>query len=177
MGFSRRATTYFVALVTIFASLAITASTKANDRVLPAPAGEVLLSVCGNVGRTSDGECARFDRVFLERLGMRKLVTGNPFVEGVQHYEGVLLADLLDKVEATGQTLVVKALDGYTVNVPLSDAREYPVLLALKWNGKVMRVRDKGPIWIVYPLDQYPHLNTETYSARSVWQLSSITVR
>lgn len=144
---------------------------------LPVPTGEVLLTVEGRIGRTSDGERAHFDRALLEGLGLKTIVTTNPFVEGVHRYDGVLLSDVLDRVGATGTVLVAKALDGYSIDIPIADARAYPVLLAMKRDGATMGIRQKGPIWIVYPLDQHPELRTENVSVRSVWQLTTLTVR
>jgi hypothetical protein len=34
-----------------------------------------------------------------------------------------------------------------------------------------------GPIWIVYPRDDFPELQLETVNARWVWQLTEIEVR
>ena len=51
------------------------------------------------------------------------------------------------------------------------------MLLATTWKGKVMTVRDKGPIWVVYPVDQHAELADEMYSSRSIWQLTKLTVQ
>jgi hypothetical protein len=58
---------------------------------------------------------------------------------------------------ANGQVL---ALNDYTTIVPLDDFRKFPVILALKMNGEYMRIRDKGPLFIVYPYDSSPELQT-----------------
>ena len=89
----------------------------------------------------------------------------------------VRISDILDRVGASGETITAKALDGYEIDIPMSDPQNYPVMLATTWNGKIMRTRDKGPIWIVYPIDQFPDLNVEEYSSRSVWQLTRLSVR
>ncbi len=145
--------------------------------LLPSPRGPVVLIIDGNISNTNDGKTAQFDRSQLEALGVRALSTSNPFVEGVQHYEGVLFSDLLELVGAKGTIVAAQALDGYTIDIPIEDVRAFPVILAMKWNGKIMRVRNKGPLWVVYPIDQYDNLKTETYSSRSIWQLSRLTIK
>lgn len=144
---------------------------------LPAPQGSVLLSVDGKIANTTDGSTAKFDRAQLEAFGLHKLTTSNPFIEGVHDFEGVRLADVLNAVQPQGTALIAHALDGYNVDIPLEDASKYNVLLAMKMDGKVMRVRSKGPLWIIYPVDQHDELKAEHFSSRSIWQLTTLTVK
>ena len=46
----------------------------------------------------------------------------------------------------------------------------------MKMDGKPMRVRDKAPIWIVYPYDEYEEFRDPTVNPRWVWQLSDLIV-
>ena len=78
---------------------------------------------------------------------------------------------------ARGEVLVAKAINEYQVKIPMSDLRRYPVLFALKQNGEYMRVRSKGPIWIIYPRETYPELDSDKISDRWVWQLSEIIIQ
>ncbi|WP_306156181.1 molybdopterin-dependent oxidoreductase [Roseibium sp. MMSF_3247] len=149
----------------------------AQTAALPASKGEVLLTIDGAISTVTDGSQARLDRAALQNLGLKELKTSNPFTDGVHLYEGVLLAEVLDLVGATGTTLTARALDGYSVDIPMQDVRDYPVLLAMKIDGQVMSVRQKGPLWVIYPVDQYQDLKAESYSARSIWQLTHVTVK
>ncbi len=40
-----------------------------------------------------------------------------------------------------------------------------------------MPIRDKGPLWLVYPYDSNPDLNTDKYYSRSVWQIKELNVQ
>ena len=40
-----------------------------------------------------------------------------------------------------------------------------------------MPVRDKGPLFIIYPFDANPELKSQTYYSRSVWQVAKIVVK
>lgn len=144
---------------------------------LAAPSGPVILTVDGSITVTNVDGTAQFDRDMLSALGMKKLVTSSPFEPGMHTFEGVLLSDVLSRVGASGETITAKALDGYEIDMPMIDPQTYPVLLATTWNGKIMRIRDKGPIWIVYPVDQFSELNVEEYSSRSVWQMTRLSIR
>jgi hypothetical protein len=41
-------------------------------------------------------------------------------------------------------------------------------------DGKTMSVRDKGPLWIIYPYDSSADYRTEVVYSRSIWQLDRI---
>ena len=83
---------------------------------------------------------------------------------------------MLEKAGAKGQTLSVAALNNYRSEIPVSDLAEHGVILAYKQDGEYMPISDKGPLFVVYPFDADPELNTEVYYTRSAWQVRSITV-
>ena len=108
---------------------------------------------------------------------MQTVRTATPWTEGVQDFTGVRLRDLLAAVGAQGSTLALTALNDYTVEIPIADARAYDVIVAYRRNGEAMAVRDKGPLWIIYPLDQHAELRDPEHQARMIWQLRRIDVR
>lgn len=162
--------------VLVIAAMLSAPSAGQAAKALPKPAGKVILRVEGAIQSTNDGETAAFDRAMLEALGTRTLRTTTPWTEGVVTFEGVLARDLLAVVGARGSAVRAEALNDYAVEIPVSDFTRYDVLLALKMNGRTMRVRDKGPIWIIYPRDAHPELNTLQANAKWVWQLHRIRV-
>jgi hypothetical protein len=38
-------------------------------------------------------------------------------------------------------------------------------------------VRDKGPLWVVYPYDSKPDYQSELIYVRSIWQLAQMEFR
>lgn len=144
---------------------------------LPQPTGPVILSVTGAIGHTNAPGAANFDRAMLESLGSTRMETGTPWTSGDSVFEGVLGSKLLEAVGAKGDVMLARALNDYTEEIPLSDFFEYPVLLALKADGQYMGVRDKGPIWVVYPTNQYPELDTHDVRGRWIWQLRELEIR
>ncbi|MBO6946656.1 MAG: molybdopterin-dependent oxidoreductase [Rhodospirillales bacterium] len=163
-----------LAAVAVVFTLQVTPGSASGS--LEKPVGPVILTVEGKIKITNTGKEARFDRKMLDALGMHTLKTSNPFDTGTHTYEGVLLSDLLESVGADGTMLVAYALDGYAVEIPVADTKKYPVMLAMIWNGKEMTVRNKGPIWVIYPIDKYTELKDEKYSSRSIWQLERLIV-
>ena len=144
---------------------------------LPAPEGPVLLALGGKIALTNSDGVALFDRARLERLPQVTVRTETPWTKGIVEFEGPLLRDLLHLVGARGTVLEAKALDAYTVEIPASDANEHEVILAIRKNGKAMPVRERGPLWIIYPWSDDSGLSKEIYFRRSIWQLESLTVR
>ena len=80
-------------------------------------------------------------------------------------------------VGASGDEVYAMALNDYDRTIPIADFQSYDVLLALRMNGRPMRLRDKGPIWIVYPWSEHPELDDFRTREKSVWQLNSLDVR
>ena len=110
----------------------------------------------------------------LEKLPVTRIATKTPFLPGTVVFEGVLLRDLLKAAALKAATLKMTALNDYTVDVPESDAETYDVIVAYKLDGKYMRVRDKGPFWLVYPLDQHAELQNEATATKMIWQMKTI---
>ncbi len=143
---------------------------------LAAPGGDVLLTVTGQISRTNFGDVAEFDRDMLTALPARVVVTSTPWTDGPTEFTGVALADLLDAVGARGSVLNAQALNGYIVDIPVSDAQEAGPIIAYLRDGKPMGVRNKGPLWVVYPFDDLTG-GQELYFNRAIWQLRHIEVR
>lgn len=144
---------------------------------LAAPKGPVVLTVTGKIGVTNADGAARFDMAMLAALPGRTTETETPWTKGVTRFEGPLGSALLEAVAATGTTLHVVALNDYAVDVPVEDLRKWPVILAIRKDGREIAVRDKGPIFVIYPFDQDASLYNEKIFARSAWQVKSIEVR
>ncbi len=144
---------------------------------LPEPEGPVLLRIAGDIVRTNRSDEAHFDREMIKALPGQVLKTTTSVTEGVNRFEGVLMRDLLDKVEARGETVVATALNDYVVEIPMEDFHDYDVIAALAMDGERLLPRDKGPIWIVYPRDDFEELQDIRYDYRWVWQLIHIEVR
>jgi hypothetical protein len=144
---------------------------------LPSPRDKVILTVTGAIGRTNAPERAEFDRATLEGLGRRELTTWTPWTDGEPEFEGVLARRLMSALDARGSEVLCAALNDYKSTIPLEDFDSYDVLLATRMNGTPLTVRDKGPVWIVYPWSDHPELDDEVTRRKSVWQLNHLHVR
>ena len=148
-----------------------------NAFAMDKPKGSVVLTIGGAVGvsNSADGN-AQFDLEMLETFSKVIIKTETPWLDGMTTFQGVRLKDLIEHVKGTGEKLKAIALNDYAVDIPFADFQKYDVIIAYKSNGKYMSIRDKGPLWIIYPWNHHEELKTETYHGRSIWQLTRLEI-
>lgn len=129
---------------------------------------ETLLTV------THDGEVTEYDLAALEAMEPVTFTTETIWTEGEQSFTGVPLMRLVDALDLEEGVLLASAINDYTVEIPVSDAVDGGPIIAYLNNGEQMSVRDKGPLWIVYPYDSNPDYAAELIYSRSIWQLDRI---
>ena len=145
---------------------------------LPRPTGKIILRITGKIADRNSDEAAEFDTAMLQQLGLVDVVTHTPWTEGEVRFTGVPVRALLQAVgAATPEALEAVALNDYRIEVPGQDLQDFPLLLAMQLDGRPLRVRDKGPLWLIYPWSDHPEIDNTHYHARSIWQLKSIVVR
>jgi hypothetical protein len=168
----------------ILAMLGCTVSWAA--RAQTPPPTQVLLTITGKgVKRPADknaavavpanmAEVAEFTLAALAAMPQHTIATKAPWHDGVRSYSGPLLRDVLAAAQAQATMARFIALNDYKIEIPLEDAAMYPVVLAIRLDGKPMLVRDKGPLFVMYPFDKHPELAKTKYFSRCVWQLHRI---
>ncbi len=150
---------------------------RATANRLAAPSGKVVLSISGQLGVTNAPDAAQFDMAMLEALGVESFSTATPWFTGKVTFEGVPMARLLEHVGARGTAVTALALNDYSTEIPMEDFTRHRVLLASKRDGAYMPVKDKGPLFIVYPYDSDPMLSHQRFYSRSAWQLARLIVK
>lgn len=144
---------------------------------LDPPKGKVLLSITGQVSRVNTPGRADFDMAMLDALPQHSFSTSTPWFKVPRKFSGPLLRDVLAAAGAQGTTLRAVALNDYKVEIPADDAQRYKVLMATRLDDRPMPVREKGPLFIIYPYDDSADLRSERYYSRSAWQLRRLEVR
>ncbi|WP_051516853.1 molybdopterin-dependent oxidoreductase [Herbaspirillum sp. RV1423] len=140
---------------------------------------ELVLDVSGKITNYTDQKSKLYHFNERDLLSMKKYsIRTSTNWTGVEKFDGFLLADLLDKVGATGSNLEIHCLDGYQYTIPVSDVARYKLILAYERQGKRMGVKELGPLGLIYPKDQYPaELNNAATDAKFTWQVSKIIVK
>lgn len=137
---------------------------------------DVVLTVSGDVAPPRNGDAWTFDMAQLRALPSASFTTTTIWTEGPQTFEGVPLNALLKQVGAADGSIEAIALNDYAVTIPTSDATEGGPIIAYNRNGSPLSVRDKGPLWIIYPFDDNSSYKSEEYYSRSIWQLDRLKV-
>lgn len=144
---------------------------------LEPPDGPVVLSLSGRLQQPNRGAVAAFDMALLARLPQASFSTRTPWYAQARRFTGPLLRDLLSAVGNQGSVMRATALNGYRVDIPVDDALRHDLLLARLLDDKPMPVRDKGPLFIIYPFDQQASLRNALYYSRCIWQLNAIDLK
>jgi hypothetical protein len=137
-----------------------------------AGAGEPALVLSRGAG----AETVEFTLEELAALPQRTVVTRNEFSDGPVSYRGPLVRDVLAHLgldEAEAVRFV--AANDYAVEIPTADFRRYAAILAMEADGTPLSRRDKGPLWLMYPISDHGELQgNPVYNARLIWQVVRI---
>ena len=117
-------------------------------------------------------------REALAAIPQTTVVTKNDYVEAETTFTGPRVRDLFEEGSIKPDSeLVLTALNDFAVTIPASDVLNYDVILATTMDGNEMSVREKGPIWVIYPMSDHKELREARYNDRLIWQLSSVELK
>ncbi|WP_421699479.1 hypothetical protein [Ancylobacter sp.] len=151
------------ALVLGLVCLAVTDSARADELTLR------WLGADGQVALEKTLTLAEIDR-----LPQVTIDTSTPWTDGLKRFTGPSLGALAALGGRPVREAKVMALNDYVAPIPAEDWKEHGAILTTRIDGKTMRVRDKGPFWVMYPIDSDPALRQQYYQSRMVWQVKSI---
>lgn len=155
--------------------------------------GTVILSVTGNIALATRGEssddvdkffsfndivfdkAAQFDFAGLQALPQVTVKADFPMGGPVYAFEGPTLQSVLEAAGATGETVTIRALDGYAVDIPMTEAVAKGAIIALKRDGIPFAIGDFGPTHVVFPRaerDDLADMNDDWW----VWSIYHIHV-
>jgi hypothetical protein len=151
--------------------------TCAAGFALDGPKQRPVLTVSGKIGEKNAGETARFDMKMIEALPQHSFTTSTPWFDRPVKFTGPLLSDLLAAVKASGTSISAEAINDYRITIPVADATRFKVIVARQIDDRPIPVREKGPLFVVYPFDSNAELRTSVYYERSIWQLKALDIQ
>ena len=173
----------------------------AGQAAQPSGRGPTLLTVTGAIARSNRGpldpaldqmmhkhqvtftKAYGFDYTSLEALPAQTI---RPTLEydGKPHtLRGPLLTDVLARAGAVLNNktiLVLRAVDGYNVELPLAQARARRFIVATHVDGNPMSLGGLGPLWAVYDADRVPDMAALPLAQRFTacpWALYHVDVK
>lgn len=148
-----------------------------HSLALEAPTGTPVLSLSGQIDQPNSQQQAVFDMQMLRALPQHSFTTQTPWYPQPVKFTGPLLRDVLAAAGSTGTSIVAIALNDYRTEIPVQDTQDHDVIVATLINDKPMTVREKGPLFIVYPFDSKAELQAATFYNRSAWQLRALQIK
>ncbi len=162
--------------IALVLSLAVGLVSISMAQEMEAPSGDVVLTVSGDLSMTNDGDQLLLDLDMLMALPATTFETSTIWTEGVHDFTGVSLADFATSIGVEAGQFLATAINDYTVEIPFSDAVVDGPIIAYLMDGEAMSVRDKGPLWVIYPYDSNSLYRSEVVYSRSIWQLDRVEI-
>jgi hypothetical protein len=178
--------------------LAVRAADASNAAALRGPA---LLTVTGAISRSNRGpfdaaldqmmhkhgvgfaQAWVFDDAMLQAMAPAAIRPTLEYDGKPHQLRGPLLLDVLAHAGAKlgdKTVLVLRAVDGYNVELPLTLARARRFILATHVDGKPMPLGGLGPLWAMYDADRVPDMAAQPLAQRFTacpWALYHIEVK
>ncbi|WP_375749462.1 oxidoreductase [Vibrio sp. HN007] len=136
-----------------------------------------MLTSANTLSIEGNGEVHTLTIAELQAMPETSYITPLPWTKGESKFTGVRLSYLLQNtIGAIPEKVSLRALNDYAAVIIKSDIQQYEPIIAYLRDGETMRIRDKGPYWLIYSLAKHPELDTPKYQGQMVWQLESIKV-
>lgn len=126
--------------------------------------------------KKKDGNVINVTRNEIEKLPSYKITTSTNFTSR-EDFVGVKFKDLMEYYKLSGDKVRAFALDDYSFTLNIHEMLRYNVIVAYKMNGEYMKISELGPFAIIYPIDQFPELNSLSVNAKTVWQIKLLEVK
>lgn len=155
------------------AAAAFACGTALAQNAPRAAAPRPVLEISGKVATAP----VQLDMAALQRLPQKSFKTNTPWTREPHTYSGPLLRDVLALAGAQNPvTIKAVALNDYQISIPAEDAAKLDVIVAHQIDGKAIPVRERGPLFVIYPFDSSTELRSTRYYERSIWQLKSMRI-
>ena len=141
---------------------------------------QAILTVTGNITKTNQPDKKSFVFSFDELNKLSNTVVRTQTIwTPTSDFKGSLIRDILSAVGANpdAKNVEVRTEHNYVVTIPISDFKQWEVILAYSQNGQRLTKMTKGPLWVIYPIDQYKsELNNNLTRTKFAWNVKKIVV-
>jgi hypothetical protein len=128
------------------------------------------------VNDLGSGTTTRLTDDDLAALEQESFETNTIWTDVARTFSGPSLHTILKAVGAEPTRLRIYAINDYNVEFPAEKITETTPILANRIDGDSFSVRQKGPLWVIFPFDQNPEFQSEEVFALSVWQVKRIDI-
>lgn len=137
-----------------------------------------FLRLSGAINKFTDEDRSVYDFTENEIFDLPKnSITTSTWWTPKSRFVGVKFVDILQRVDAVGNVLRITAYDNYSVDVNVADVAKYGAILAYEKDGDRLNISTFGPLWLIYPRDQFPkEINRPAMTAKFIWQVWKVVV-
>ncbi|OLQ90911.1 hypothetical protein BIY21_02575 [Vibrio ponticus] len=124
----------------------------------------------------ADGTAIETNMVdLLEEFPTTSFETRLPWFPDQRSFTGIPVTKLVERY-GDDNTFAVTflALNDYAATSTVDDIRKFSPIVAVKMNGEPMKIRHKGPYWLIFNLNKHPEIDHIGYHAQMVWQIDEI---
>jgi len=148
--------------------------TPPEVEALPAPTGDVILVVTGDVADPNVGDECQFDADLFDQYAVEQTLD-DPWMGDGLEYRGMLLSDIWELCggldDATAATMV--ASDGMTLDIAKEDLDVWPIMVAYQVDGEDLVDDLGGPVKLVFPADAGETYNEDQW----MWWLVEVQIQ
>jgi hypothetical protein len=108
-------------------------------------------------------------------LPQQQFVTHHSWSKDAETFSGPLLQDVLNTACSNAQLIKLTALNDYAIDMDFAKVKKYQPIIALSVNGKRLSIREKGPLWLMLPLDKH-EIRDGSLDGIMIWQLADIEI-
>lgn len=180
--------------ITLAVTIAVVAVSLLGGRFLSSPVSSVVMSAASetktfetaplkpdtllsiqSLKGSGCGRVEQFSATQLLALPQQQFTTHHSWSEEAELFSGPLLQDVLDKTCSNAEKIKLTALNDYAIDMDFSEVKKFRPIIALSLNGKRLSIREKGPLWVMLPLDKHKIFD-RSMDGLMIWQLSDITI-
>ncbi|RGP36550.1 oxidoreductase [Pseudotabrizicola alkalilacus] len=130
--------------------------------------GAVLLTVHGPSGAQD------LNLADLDSFDQHSFTTSTIWTTGLMEFSGPALTDVVASAGSGTGGLRLRAANDYSITLNPSMLEPRAPIIATRINGQTFTLRERGPLWLVFPYDAHARFRTEQIFAASIWQLTDI---
>jgi len=136
-------------------------------------ADEPLLRISSTTDESVSYALSDADLLALPQI---EFTTTTIWTDGPITFSGPSLASVLASVGAQSGPVGMVAVNNYKVEIPRDRIETEAPIVANRMNGAPFSIRDKGPLWVVFPFDSDHRYQSEQVYSFSIWQLTELQV-
>ncbi|KWU17946.1 molybdopterin-dependent oxidoreductase [Burkholderia cenocepacia] len=143
----------------------------------PSYAETAFLTISGNI-TAGTGHKLTLTQAQFDALPQHNVSTSTSWTKGVHTFTGPLLRDIQKLAGSKSKSMDAFAVDDYVQQIPTDDFTKYDVILADKMDGKALPMDHYGPMWVIYPRDDFKQeLVNPMTDGKFVWQVDRVVFK